>query len=448
MKIAVIGTGYVGLVTGTCFAEIGHIVICHDSDETKIDILQNEGMPIYEPYLKDLVQKNKEARRLSFTKNFEEAVKPSEVVFICVGTPPLENGEADLSAVEMVSREIARVSNSYKLVVEKSTVPVQTGAWVKKTIKVYSSGNIEFDVASNPEFLREGSAVEDFLHPDRIVIGIQHQRAEKILRELYDPIIHRHFNCPIHGNCPTGEDTVPLIVTNINSAELIKHASNSFLATKISFINAVANICERTGANIRDVSYGIGLDKRIGKSFLEAGIGFGGFCFPKDLQAFIRISEKCGYNFALLKEVEKINEGRISLVIEKIKQTLWILKGKKIGILGLSFKANTDDIRFAPALEIIKQLLKDGAMVKAYDPKAMEKTKRELPEVIYCSNPYEAVKDADAMLICTEWDEFKNLNFEKIKSLIKRPFILDGRNIYDKDKMISLGFEYQGIGYP
>jgi UDPglucose 6-dehydrogenase len=446
MKIAIIGTGYVGLVTGTCLAEVGHRVICNDSDEMKMDILQKGGIPIYEPYLQDLVQKNKEAGRLSFTKKFEEAIKPSEVVFICVGTPPLENGEADLSAVEMVSREIARVSDSYKLVVEKSTVPVQTGEWIEKTIRIYGPKNIEIDIASNPEFLREGSAVEDFLHPDRIVIGIQNQRAEKILRELYAPIIHRSFSCPVHKNCLSAKEMVPFIVTDINSAELIKHASNSFLATKISFINAVADICEKTGANIRDVSYGIGLDKRIGKSFLEAGIGFGGFCFPKDLQAFIRIAEKCGYDFKLLKEVEKINVERITLVVEKIEETLWILKGKTIGIFGLAFKPNTDDIRFAPALEIIKRLLKEGALIKAYDPKAMERTKMELPEIIYCSDPYETVKNADAMVICTEWDEFKNLNFEKIKNLMKRPFILDGRNIYDKAKMLSLGFEYMSIG--
>jgi len=446
MKIAIIGTGYVGLVTGTCLAEVGHRVICNDSDEMKMDVLQKGGIPIYEPYLQDLVQKNKEAGRLSFTKKFEEAIKPSEVVFICVGTPPLENGEADLSAVEMVSREIARVSDSYKLVVEKSTVPVQTGEWIEKTIRIYGPKNIEIDIASNPEFLREGSAVEDFLHPDRIVIGIQNQRAEKILRELYAPIIHRSFSCPVHKNCLSAKEMVPFIVTDINSAELIKHASNSFLAAKISFINAVADICEKTGANIRDVSYGIGLDKRIGKSFLEAGIGFGGFCFPKDLQAFIRIAEKCGYDFKLLKEVEKINVERITLVVEKIEETLWILKGKTIGIFGLAFKPNTDDIRFAPALEIIKRLLKEGALIKAYDPKAMERTKMELPEIIYCSDPYETVKNADAMVICTEWDEFKNLNFEKIKNLMKRPFILDGRNIYDKAKMLSLGFEYMSIG--
>lgn len=446
MKIAIIGTGYVGLVTGTCFAEIGHTVICQDSDETKIDILQNGGIPIYEPFLEDLINRNRKVGRLFFTKEFEKAVKPSEVVFICVGTPPLENGEADLSAVEMVSREIARVSDSYKLVVEKSTVPVQTGEWIEKTIRIYGPKNIEIDIASNPEFLREGSAVEDFLHPDRIVIGIQNQKAERILHDLYAPILQRQFNCPIHKICPQETKNVPFIVTDINSAELIKHASNSFLATKISFINAIADICEKTGANIRDVSYGIGLDKRIGKSFLEAGIGFGGFCFPKDLQAFIRIAEKCGYDFKLLEEVEKINVGRISQVIEKIRGTLWILKGKTIGIWGLAFKPNTDDIRFAPALEIIRRLLKEGVLVKAYDPKAMERAKVELPEVTYCSNPYEVAMEADGLVICTEWDEFKNINFEKIKNLMKRPFLLDGRNIYDKDKMLSLGFEYLGIG--
>jgi UDPglucose 6-dehydrogenase len=445
MKIAIIGTGYVGLVTGTCFAEIGHTVVCQDSDGKKVDTLLRGEMPIYEPYLEDMVKKNREAGRLSFTKDFEQAIKPSEVIFICVGTPPLENGDADLSAVERVSMDIARFSDSYKLVVEKSTVPVQTGKWVEKTISVYSKGT-EFDVASNPEFLREGSAVEDFLHPDRIVIGTQNKRAENILRELYSPIINGNFNCPIHTNCGSKNGTVPFIVTDINSAELIKHASNSLLSTKISFINAVADICEKTGANIKDVAHGIGLDKRIGRNFLEAGIGFGGFCFPKDLQAFIRIAEKYGYEFRLLKEVERINEERITLVVEKVKGALWILKEKTIGVLGLAFKPNTDDIRFAPALEIIKRLLKEGAHVRAYDPKAMERAKEEIPGLVCCKDPYETVKDADAMVVCTEWEEFRKLDFERIKGLMRRRFILDGRNIYDKEKMLALGFEYIGIG--
>jgi UDPglucose 6-dehydrogenase len=446
MKIAIIGTGYVGLVTGTCFAEIGHTVICHDSDCAKIDILQKQGMPIYEPYLEDLVKKNINARRLSFTKEFDKAIKSSDIVFICVGTPPLENGEADLSAIEMVSREIARVSDSYKLVVEKSTVPVQTGEWVEKTIRIYGAKNIEFDVASNPEFLREGSAVEDFLHPDRIVIGTQNIKAEVILRDLYKPIIYRNFNCPVHSHCPQANEVVPLIVTDIKSAELIKHASNSFLAIKIFFINTIADICEKTGANIKDVAHGIGLDKRIGKSFLEAGIGCGGFCFPKDLQAFIRIAEKYSYDFRLLKEVDKINVERIEVVTKKIIETMRILKGKTIAILGLAFKSNTDDIRFAPALKIIKQLLKEDALVKAYDPKAMEKAKAQFPDVIYCNDPYEVAEKADGLLVCTEWDEFKNLDFIKIKKLMRRPLLMDGRNIYDKEKMIKLGFEFLGIG--
>jgi UDPglucose 6-dehydrogenase len=331
-------------------------------------------------------------------------------------------------------------------VVEKSTVPVQTGGWVEKTLRIYGTKDIEFDVASNPEFTREGSAVYDFLHPDRILIGTQSKKAQAILRELYAPIIHRRFICPVHGECPQSPEDVPFIVTDINSAELIKHASNSFLAAKISFINAIADICEKTGANIQDVSYGISLDKRIGKDFLNAEIGFGGFCFPKDLQAFIRIAEKCGYDFKLLKEVQQINDDRITHVIEKARSALWILKGKTIGILGLAFKSNTDDIRFASSLEIIKRLLDEGAIIKAYDPKAMEKTRKGLPAIECCKDAYEVARDADALVICTEWGEFRNLDLDRIKKLMKRSFILDGRNIYDRGKMIDRGFEYVSIG--
>ena len=445
MKIAIIGTGYVGLVTGTCFAEIGHTVICQDSDGSKIEILQKGEIPIYEPYLKDLVQKNRDAGRLFFTKNLEEAVKPSGVIFICVGTPPLENGEADLSAVEKVSKGIAQVSDSYKLVVEKSTVPVQTGMWVEKTLRIYRSKNIEFDVASNPEFLREGSAVEDFLHPDRIVVGVENEMALKILKDLYSPIINRSFNCPIHTECPYTKP-VPFVVTDIKSAELIKHASNSFLATKISFINAVADICERAGADVAKVSYGMGLDPRIGKDFLNAGIGFGGFCFPKDLQAFIKIAEKLGYDFPLLKEVERINEGRIEVFVEKLRNYLWIIKGKTIGILGLSFKPDTDDIRFAPSLKIIKKLQKEGAVIKAYDPRAVDRTKEVIPNITYCPDPLEVAKDSEALLLITEWEEFRELDFRKIKALMKRPLIIDGRNMLNKKRVLEMGFEYVGIG--
>ena len=447
MDIAIIGTGYVGLVTGACLAEIGHNVYCQDCDKEKIERLKNGKIPIYEPYLERLVIENKKKRRLFFTDSLKEAICSSVVVFICVGTPPLENGEADLSAIERVTREIAHYSESYKLIIEKSTVPVQTGLWVERTFKIYRLKEIDFDVASNPEFLREGQAVFDFLHPDRIVIGVQSKRAEELLREIYRPIIDRSFNCPIHKECPENEP-IPLIVTDIKSAELIKHASNSFLATKISFINAISDICEKTGANIKDVAYGMGLDRRIGKDFLNAGIGFGGFCFPKDLKAFIKISEKCGYDFRLLKEVERINEGRVFLVIEKLKNGLWILKDKTIGILGLSFKPNTDDIRLSPSLKICRLLLKEGAKIRAYDPKAVERAKRELKsqQITYCSSPYEVAKGADALVLCTEWEEFKDLNWKKIKSLMLYPFILDGRNMLEKQKMKDLGFEYVGMG--
>ena len=447
MDIAIIGTGYVGLVTGACLAEIGHNVYCQDCDKEKIERLKKGKIPIYEPYLERLVLENKKKRRLFFTDSLKEAICSSVVVFICVGTPPLENGEADLSAIERVTREIAHYSESYKLIIEKSTVPVQTGLWVERTFKIYRLKEIDFDVASNPEFLREGQAVFDFLHPDRIVIGVQSKRAEELLREIYRPIIDRSFNCPIHKECPEKEP-IPLIVTDIKSAELIKHASNSFLATKISFINAISDICEKTGANVKDVAYGMGLDRRIGKDFLNAGIGFGGFCFPKDLKAFIKISEKCRYDFRLLKEVERINEGRVFLVIEKLKNGLWILKDKTIGVLGLSFKPNTDDIRLSPSLKICRLLLKEGAKIRAYDPKAVERAKRELKsqQITYCPNPYQVAKGADALVLCTEWEEFKDLDWKKIKSLMLYPFILDGRNMLEKQKMKDLGFEYVGMG--
>ncbi len=446
MKIAIIGTGYVGLVTGVCLAEIGHKVICYDKDEKKIDLLLENKMPIYEPFVDKLVIKNKEKNRLYFTKDLTEAIKFAKVIFICVGTPPLKNGEADLSAIEDVTQKIAQNLDSYKLIVEKSTVPVQTNLWVEKTLRLYGKKKAEFDIASNPEFLSEGRAVYDFLHPWRIVVGVKTKKAEKILREIYKPIVERKFNCPIHKKgCPL-KNKVPFIVTDINSAELIKHASNSFLAMKISYINALADICEKTGANIKDVALGMGLDPRIGKEFLRAGIGFGGFCFPKDLQAFIKMAQKYNYDFKLLKEVEKINQDRIKRVMEKLKSHIWILEGKLIGVLGLAFKPDTDDIRFSPALKIIKNLIKEKVRVKTYDPKAMEKAKRELPQIEFCSDPYQVAKDSECLIICTDWKEFKDLDWKKMKKLMKRPFILDGRNMLDKEYLKDLGFEYVGFG--
>lgn len=429
MNICIIGSGHVGLVSGACFADLGNKVICVDDDKEKLKKLQKGIMPIYEPGLEELVKRNKKEGRLYFSSSLSEGVKKSEVIFISVGTPPRDNGEADLSSVEHVSREIALSMPSYRLIVEKSTVPVNTGEWIEHTIKVFNKRRIKFDVASNPEFLREGSAIEDFMHPDRVVIGVNSKRARDILTELYKPL------------------KAPLVVTDIKSAEIIKHASNSYLATKISFINAIANICDHVGADVVEVAKGVGLDKRIGEAFLNAGIGFGGFCFPKDLSAFIRIAEKIGYDFGILKEVQRVNDGQKRVLIKKIEGLVWNLSKKTIGILGLSFKPDTDDIRYAPSLDIISMLRKEGARIKVYDPEAMDKVKKGLKgDVEFCKDAYAVSKDSDCLVIVTEWNEFKELDFKKIKRLMKQPIIVDGRNIYDPKEMKKLGFKYAGIG--
>ena len=429
MKICIIGSGYVGLVTGACLADLGNKVICVDNDEFKIKKLKKGVMPIYEPGLDELIKRNRKEDRLSFTTSVRDAVKRSDVIFISVGTPSKDSGEADLTYVEHVSREIALSMPSYRLIVEKSTVPVNTGEWVEHTIKIFNRRNIKFDVASNPEFLREGSAIEDFMHPDRVVIGVKSNKARDMLVELYKPL------------------KAPMVITDIKSAELIKHASNSFLATKISFINAISDICDKVGADVVEVSRGIGLDRRIGKEFLNAGIGFGGSCFPKDLSAFITIASKTGYDFGLLKEVQKVNDYQKKLLIKKIEGLLWNLSKKTIGILGLSFKPNTDDIREAPAIDIISMLQKEGAIVKAYDPAAMSKAKKVLrKDVKFCKDVYSAAKDSDCLVVTTEWNEFKELDFKKIKKLMRQPVIVDGRNIYDCTELKRLGFRYAGIG--
>lgn len=428
MNICVVGTGYVGLVTGACLADLGNHVICVDIDKEKINKLKKGVIPIYEPGLEGLVKNNRKENRMGFTTDLKEGVKKSTIIFIAVGTPPKENGEADLTYVENVSRQIARYMTSYKLIVEKSTVPVETGEWVKHTVKINNRHKVPFDVASNPEFLREGSAIEDFMHPDRIVIGVESKKARDLLVELYRPL------------------NAPVVITDIKSAEIIKHASNSFLATKISFINAISNICERAGADVEKVAEGMGLDRRIGKGFLNAGAGFGGFCFPKDLSAFIMIAQKLGYDFGLLKEVEKINEAQKRALIKKIEDNLWIVKGKTIGVLGLSFKPNTDDIRFAPSLDIIQALSKEGARIQVFDPQAMEKAKKVLKGVKFCKDSYEAAKGADCLVVVTEWNEFKELDFKKIKKMLKQPLVIDGRNIYDPAVMKKLGFKYICVG--
>ncbi len=428
MNISIIGSGYVGLVTGACFAELGNHVICADNDIKKISGLKKGIVPIYEPGLEELIANNFKNKRLKFTSSIREAVKFSEVIFIAVGTPALENGEADLTGIENVARSIALNMDGYRLIVEKSTVPVETCAWVKKTISTYVKKGHKFDVVSNPEFLREGSAINDFTHPDRIILGLESAKAKQIMSSLYQPLNR------------------PILITNIKSAELIKHASNAFLATKISFINAVSRICDLVGADVKEVAQGMGLDNRIGRYFLHAGIGYGGSCFPKDLEAFITIAEKLGYDFGILKAVRNTNEEQKKFVLQKIKDALWIIKGKTIAVLGLAFKPNTDDLRNAPGIDLINALMQEGAKIKAYDPKAMEKAKKSLKGVIFCKDSYQAAKGADCLIIATEWNEFKELDFVKLKKTLKRPLIIDGRNIYDPKLLKELGFTYIGIG--
>ena len=445
MELCIVGAGHVGLVTGACLAEIGHRAVCVDDDRQKVAGLLAGQMPFFEPHLETLVRQNHARKRLLFTESLEGGIEQADIIFICVGTPSLSNGEADLSAVEQVARRIAETVRTEKLVVEKSTVPVQTARWVERTLAMYNGGGSKCEVASNPEFLREGSAVEDFMHPDRIVIGVAGDRGEKLLREVYAPITDGAFSCPIHHPC-TNDQSVPLLVTDIQSAELIKHASNAFLSMKISFINALADLCERAGADVTAVAEGLGLDRRIGRSFLNAGIGFGGYCFPKDLQALVNIAEKLGCNFALLREVERVNQSRAAVVLRKLKDRIWLLRGKRIGVWGLAFKPNTDDVREAPAFRIIDGLLQEGAEVQVYDPKAMDSARPKLTGVTFCEDPYQAAAGAEALVLATEWEEFKAVDLSKVKALMTWPLLLDGRNFFDKEAMQEVGFEYIGMG--
>jgi UDPglucose 6-dehydrogenase len=428
MKLTIIGTGYVGLVSGTCFAEVGHQVICVDNDVAKVNKLQAGGIPIYEPGLEELVKKNVASGRLSFTASTAEGVQKSDVIFIAVPTPPLPDGSVDMSFLEKVAREIAAAMTSYKIVVDKSTVPVQTGEKVAETIKRYSKARVDFDVVSNPEFLREGFAVEDLMRPDRVVVGVRSQRPVPALKEIYAPF------------------KAPIIITDISSAELIKHASNSFLALKISYINAIAVLCEATGANVQEVANGMGMDERIGRRFLQASLGFGGSCFPKDLSAFVKISEQVGYDFRLLKEVQHINTTQMDRFVKKIQDTLWVLKDKTIGVLGLAFKQNTDDIRMSPALDLCHRLQKEGAILRVHDPKAMEKAKAVLNDVTYVEDMNAVAEGCDALVIATEWDEFKKLDLDRARKALTHPILFDGRNLFDPAEMEKLGFIYKSIG--
>ncbi|MDD5253318.1 MAG: UDP-glucose/GDP-mannose dehydrogenase family protein [Candidatus Omnitrophica bacterium] len=428
MNISIIGSGYVGLVTGACFAELGNKVICADNDVKKITNLTKGIVPIYEPGLEEVIKLNLKNKRLKFTSSIKSAVKSSEVIFIAVGTPALENGEADLTGIENVARAIAQNMDGYRVIVEKSTVPVETCAWVKKTISTYIKKGHKFDVVSNPEFLREGSAINDFTHPDRIILGVESAKAKQIMSSLYQPLNR------------------PILVTNIKSAELIKHASNAFLATKISFINAISRICDKVGADVKEVAEGMGLDNRIGRHFLHAGIGYGGSCFPKDLEAFISIAEKLGYDFEILKAVRDANEEQKKFVLQKIKDELWIIKDKTIAVLGLAFKPNTDDLRNAPSIDLIRSLIQEGAKVKVYDPKAMGKAKEFLKNIVFCKDLYQAANSADCLIVATEWNEFKEMDFIKLKKSLKRPLIVDARNIYDPKLLKEKGFTYIGVG--
>jgi UDPglucose 6-dehydrogenase len=444
MEISVIGAGYVGLTTAACLAEIGHHVLCADCDMEKLNSLKAGQLPFYEPHLDDLVKRNVASGRLEFTIP-ADAIEKSEAIFICVGTPPLENGEADLSAIESVARLIMSTARGYRVVIEKSTVPVQTAKRLWKHLSIYNANGLSFDVVSNPEFLREGSAVEDFFHPDRVVIGAESPRAIALMKEIYAPVLGTRSTCAVHAQCP-GTAQPKLILTDTSSAELVKHASNSFLAMKISFINLIADACEAAGADIEKVAEGIGSDKRIGQAFLSPGIGFGGFCFPKDLQAFVRIGEKLGCDFSLLREVEKINVRRTEQFVAKIRKELWVLRGKTLAVWGLAFKPNTDDVRFAPALAIIRRLLSEGAKIRAYDPEAMQKARRDLPEISYCESSYQAAEGADAILVLTEWSEFRMINWTRLGELVSHRLIIDGRNLLSADEVLANGFQYVGVG--
>lgn len=434
MKITIVGTGYVGLVTGACFAEIGHDLLCVDNDERKIQILKSGNIPIYEPGLEEMVHRNVAAGRLNFSASIEEGTAFAEVIFIAVGTPPGYRGQANLSYVEQVGRKVAEHMTSYRLLVEKSTVPVNTAEQLKRTVAKYSRADIDFDVASNPEFLREGSAIEDAFKPDRIVVGVESERAGKLLQAIYDPIV-RKSGCEF-------------LQMNIASAELTKHASNSFLAMKISYINAVSRVCELAGADIAQVAHGMGLDKRIGPRFLEAGIGYGGSCFPKDVDAFVHIADHLGYDFELLKEVQRINQSQREHVMKKIQRELWVIQDKTIAVLGLAFKPETDDVREAPSLYFVPQLLEARAHLKAWDPVAQEKFKELYPNLEYPSDVIECAKDADLLLILTEWPEVKNMDMNQLKSVMKCPVIVDGRNLFDPVDMRNRGFTYHCVGRP
>jgi UDPglucose 6-dehydrogenase len=451
MRIAVVGSGYVGLVAGACFAEIGHYVTLVDNDVRKLAELESGRVPIHEEFLPELIGRHS-GTRLRFTHDLPSAVRISDAVFIAVGTPPTEDGDADLSYVEQVACEIAGAIDEYKVVVEKSTVPVYTNEWVRRAMILNGAPHEMFDVVSNPEFLREGTAVTDFLYPDRIVVGADSPRAEQILQQIYFPLTSgRYYEDELAIPRPAKAKLPPrLIVTSAKSAELIKHASNAFLAMKISFVNAVANVCEQVGADVQQVIQGIGSDSRIGHRFLRPGIGYGGSCFPKDVSAFQAVAAESGYEFRLLEEVRTINQTQRKRFLRKVRRALWNLKGKNLAVLGLAFKGGTDDIRESPAVSVIEGLLRDGCRISAYDPAAMERAKEVLtgPSVRFAEDAYEAAHRADALLILTDWEEFADLDLKRLREELRYPVIIDGRNLYSPEQMAKAGFIYASVGRP
>ena len=433
MNLAIIGTGYVGLTTGTCFAEVGHNVVCVDNNQSKVEMLQEGRVPIFEPDLEEMIQSNVSAGRLSFTTDLAKAVQESEIIFIAVPTPPHDDGSVDLSYIEAVSHEIADVLTpeiGYRIVVDKSTVPVSTGSKVYQVIARYAKGDVDVDVVSNPEFLREGSAVADLMNPDRVVIGADSQRAMDLMKRVYQP-----FNAPI-------------VEVDLHSAELIKHAANSFLALKISYINAVSAVCEKAGADVELVAQGIGMDKRISRHFLNAGLGYGGSCFPKDVKGFINVAEQLGAPMQLLKEVESINEKQLERFLSRIRKKLWVLRNKRIAVWGIAFKQNTDDVRESVAVKLIKRLCDEGAIVTAYDPKAAHTGAAALEgyKVNIVDDMYECARDAEVLVVATEWKQFAMANLVKVRELMRLPIIFDGRNLLHGENALHAGFEYHSIG--
>jgi UDPglucose 6-dehydrogenase len=452
VSICVIGSGYVGLVAAVCFAEIGHQVTCVDNDEGKVKVLSEGGVPIFERHLPELLAKHR-GRGVIFTSDLSAAVERSEAVFIAVGTPQGDTGAADLSYVEAVVSEIARSINAYKVIVEKSTVPVYTNEWIRRVLHRHGVKPQDFDVVSNPEFLREGTAIMDFLHPDRIVVGANTARSAEVLQRIYEPITgggYYELTDSLPGGCCM-QSPARLLVTSAQSAEIIKHASNAFLALKISFINAVANLAETVDADIVDIAAGMGMDSRIGPRFLRAGLGYGGSCFPKDVAAFHWVAQQQGVDFQLLQEVSKVNETQKEVFFNKVRAALWTLPGKRLAALGLAFKGGTDDIRESPAIDVIKKLLDAGATVAAYDPAAMERAKEELPaseKLSYATGIYEAAQDADAVLILTDWREFAEIDLTRLNQVVRFPIVIDGRNLYKPQDMLDHGFTYVSVGRP